>query len=203
MAGSIGMKENRGDFTNSLVHLTKERVGPRVQDNKGVDKEYSALDVLCEILKEGKILGSHRSGFIKGPNRAVCFSETPLSALKHFASNDESNHDCRYRFYGVAISKTAAFKKETRPVIYLPDSEAKWIPDTEKWRHVRYEHDVVDWTFEREWRKKGDFNLKNLPGVYIICWNANEIEQIQNSLHEKLKDVVRGYFPMLHLNQML
>ncbi|HDY7978850.1 TPA: hypothetical protein ACGU9W_004257 [Vibrio vulnificus] len=197
------MIDNRGDITNSLVHLTKERFGPREQDGKGKNKEYSALDVLCEILSDGKILGSSKSGFIKGPNKAVCFSETPLSALKHFASNEKSDTDFRYRYYGVAISKGASFKKGTRPVIYLPDSEANWIPESEKWRHVRYEYGSVDWTFEREWRKLGNFNLKNLPGLYIICWRAEEIERIEASLHEDLKGKVRGYLPMLHLNQML
>ncbi|MCS0435195.1 hypothetical protein [Vibrio diabolicus] len=201
MAGN--MIENRGDITNALVHLTKERTGRRQQDGKGQDKQYSALDVLCEILSDGEILGSTKSGFIKGNNPAVCFSETPLSALKHFASNDPKNKEFRYRYYGVAISKHAAFGEDARPVIYLPDSEAKWIPDSEKWRHVRYEYGSVDWTFEREWRKKGNFNLKNLPGIYVICWNATEVERLQNSLHKDLVGKVRGFLPMLHLNQML
>lgn len=197
------MIEYRGDITNSLVHLTKERFGPREQDGKGRNKEYSALDALCEILSDGKILGSSKSGFIKGPNSAVCFSETPLSALKHFASVDNSKSDFRYRYYGVAISKEAAFSKGARPVIYLPDSEANWIPESERWRHVRYEYGSVDWTFEREWRKLNNFNLKNLPGLYIICWSTLEIKVLESNLHEELKGKVRGYLPMLHLNQML
>lgn len=49
------MKELRSDFTNSLVHLTRERTGSPCQENPSDnDQEYSALDVLCEILNSGK-----------------------------------------------------------------------------------------------------------------------------------------------------
>ncbi len=57
------MIENRGDITNSLVHLTKERIGRRQQDGKGQDKQYSALDVLCEILNDGEIIGKYKIWF--------------------------------------------------------------------------------------------------------------------------------------------
>lgn len=189
--GRVEMRENRGDITNSLVHLTKECGGS------------SALEVLCQILSDGKLVGSSKSGFIKGPNPAVCFTETPLSSLKHFASKSKDNDDARYRFYGVALNKEAAFKQGARPVIYLPDSEADWIPTQQKWRHVRFEYGKVDWTYEREWRKRGDFDLADLPGLYVIYWHSNEIEKLKKSMSKKVAKKVRGFLPMLHLNQML
>lgn len=196
------MKEFRVDFSESLVHLTRERAGPPLQDGKlDDDSEYSALDVLCEILRDGKLRGSANSGFIKGNTPAVCFSECPLSAIKLFAKkSDEEN--ARYRFYGIAVSKKSAFSQGARPVIYLPDDEGEWIPSSEKWRHVRFEYGKVDWTFEREWRSKGDFELGNTLGFYIVHWHTNERTRIESALRKDLREKIRGYLPMLHLNQM-
>jgi hypothetical protein len=185
------MQNNRSDITNSLVHLTK-----------GNDEE-SGLDILCKILSSEKIIGSGNGGFVKGPHPAACFTETPLSALKHFASEEGKPEDARYSYYGVAVSKHAAFSQGARPVIYLPDMEARWIPEEEKWRHVRYEYGSVDWTHEREWRVLGDLDLNNLPGIYVICWDVDEVETIKAALGKNVAKKVRGYFPMLHLNQML
>jgi len=198
------MKELRSDFTNSLIHFTRERKGDLIQGKKSNinDAEFSALDVVCQILNVGKILGSNNKGFVKGGESAVCFTECPLSAVKLFASGEDVK-DAKYRFYGIAVSKRAAFENGARPVIYLPDHEGMWIPDSEKWRHVRFEYDKVDWTFEREWRKKGDLELKSLPGFYIVHWAPEERAQLEKSLHKDIRDKVRGYLPMKHLNQML
>ena len=163
--------------------------------------KLSALDVLCKILKSGIIHGSKKEGYIKGPNAAVCFSECPLSFIKYFASDNEKK-GARYRFYGIAISKKAAFENGARPVIYLPDNEGEWIPMDQKWRHVRFEYGNVDWTFEREWRKKGDLDLNQLPGFYVIHWNPSEKIELETNLREDLGKKVRGFLPMEHLNQM-
>lgn len=198
------MKELRSDFTDSLVHFTRERTGDLLQadDVSEDDSSFSSLEVLCQILELGKIIGSNNKGFVKGADTAVCFTECPLSAVKLFASAPEVEK-AKYRFYGIAISKKAAFNNGARPVIYLPDDEGDWIPTDEKWRHVRFEYGSVDWTFEREWRKKGDLELKDLPGFYILHWCPTEKEALEKSLRTDIRSKVRGYLPMKHLNQML
>src|SRR5690349_18021345 len=94
------MKELRSDFTDSLVHFTRERTGDLIQaqESNDDDTEFSALDVICQILKAGKILGSNNKGFVKGGDIAVCFTECPLSAVKLFASGEEVK-SAKYRFY--------------------------------------------------------------------------------------------------------
>jgi hypothetical protein len=185
------MQAHRGDIVSSLVHLTKE------------NGDTSALDVLCKILNDGVIRGSGNSGFVKGPNSASCFTETPLSALKHFATEEKDPNKARYRYYGVAISKETGFDNGARPVIYLPDNEASWIPEDQKWRHVQYKHREVDWTYEREWRIKGDFDLTKSIGLYIICSHSNEVKAIKKSMNDDVAAKVRGFLPMIHLNKML
>jgi hypothetical protein len=185
----------RPDFTNSLVHLSREQT---VLTDNGKRSENSAFDNLKLILKEGIIKGGF--GYIKGPNKAVCFSEIPISQLNQFAKLEPEK--ARYRFYGICISKKAAFENGTRPVIYLPDEESDWILKEEKWRHVRFEYGSVDFTFEREWRKRGDFNLRDVPGIYVICWNPKEKSELKEIINGEIKNKVRGYLPMEHLIQM-
>ena len=124
------------------------------------------VEVLKEILSSGTIRGSGNEGFVKGTQKAVCFSEIPLSAVSDFASRPEDT-DARYRFYGIAFSKKAVFSAGGRPVIYLPDSEGQWILPEQKWRHVRFEMGTVDFTHEREWRVPGDLDLTKVPGIYV------------------------------------
>lgn len=60
---------SRPDFSISVTRCTKGKDG------------QSAFDILKKIISEKKILGSTRSGFIKGPTPAVCFSETPVTSM--------------------------------------------------------------------------------------------------------------------------
>lgn len=179
----------RADFSQGLVHLTKER------------GSTGAFDVLKQILSSGELKGSGHSGYVKGQQKAVCLSEIPLSSVHHFAGKP-GQQDARYRFYGIALSKEAVFKAGGRPVIYLPDKEADWIPEEQKWRHVRFEHPNVDWTHEREWRVLGDLDLGQFPGIYVLVWTATEARQILE-LDFALKKKIRGVLPMEHLTLFL
>lgn len=180
----------RADFSHGLVHLTKER---------GTTKPF---DVLKEILASGELQGSGHEGYVKGSRKAVCLSEIPLSSVYQFASAPEVKDDARYRFYGLAFSKKAVFDAGGRPVIYLPDKEADWLPDDQKWRHVRFEHSKVDWTFEREWRVPDRLLLKRVPGIYVLVWGASEAKEIL-SFDFPLKEKIRGVLPMEHLTKFL
>jgi hypothetical protein len=95
---------------------------------------------------------------------AVCLSEIPLSVVHQLATppSEVNAQGKYYRFYGLAFGKRAIFDAGGRPVIYLPDNESAWIPDDQKWRHVRYEIGSVDWTHEREWRLPGNLPVKTV-----------------------------------------
>jgi hypothetical protein len=134
-------------------------------------------------------------------NRAVCFSEIPLSAMHHFA-RPPVDQAARYHFYGIALSKKAVFEAGGRPVIYLPDKEGEWIPSDERWRHVKFEHREVDWTHEREWRLAGDLDLTKMSGLYLIVWYAREATEIA-AIDTPLRKRIRGILPMEHLVGML
>ncbi|HEY0973727.1 MAG TPA: hypothetical protein VGE57_04485 [Solimonas sp.] len=192
----------RSDFSNGLVHLTRERNEYGLVGMKPtLTKSVPAFDVLKEILTSARIRGSGNDGFIKGATPAACFSEVPLSAVHQFASGP-SEEKAKYRYYGVSLSKQAAFAAGARPVIYLPDAEGEWIPTDHKWRHVRFEHGKVDFTHEREWRAPGDFDLSRVPGLYVIVWSATEAAEVM-AMNGPLQKLIRGVLPMQHLTQFL
>jgi hypothetical protein len=68
--------------------------------------------------------------------------------------------------------KQKIYRKGGRPVIYDKTSEAKkYLPDTEWWRIVNFDisedESFKDWTHEREWRIKGDYEF-NLEEVTLL-----------------------------------
>ena|SRR5690242_14489476 len=93
----------RLDFSQGLVHLTRERIeyenAASPLDPPILKKIFPPFDVLKEILTSGVIRSSGNDGFIKGNQRAVCFSEIPLSAIHQFAL-PSTEARARYRFYG-------------------------------------------------------------------------------------------------------
>jgi hypothetical protein len=195
----------RADFNQSVVHLTRERkimtVPGDATESAKTERSIHAFHVLKEILITGVIKGSGNEGFIKGNQKAVCFSEIPLSVVHEFASPPD-RENARYRFYGIALSKRTIFAAGGRPVIYLPDAEATWIPADQKWRHVRYEFGEVDFTHEREWRVRGDFELTKVPGLYVLVWSAEEALEL-NQFRSPLEKLIRGILPMEHITTML
>jgi hypothetical protein len=188
------VSSRRPDISEGLLHLTKA---------KGTKP---AFDVLQQILTSGKINGSGRAGFVKGQHKAVCFSEAPMSAIPHLIAKCKERSSNKpkesYSTYGLAISKTSIYELGGRPVIYLPDTEAEWIPANEKWRQVRFEPPKVDWSHEREWRLPGSLDLLKVKGLYVLVSTSTEAKAIQ-SLDWPAKHLLRGVLPMEHLNRFL
>jgi len=132
----------REDLSSKLIHLTR---GP---------SDQSAAGKFISMVEGRQVKGGN--GCIKGGYTCVCFSEAPLSKLAYILAN-RSAHDMRYSPFGVMVDKSWLFERGGRPVIYQPDSDFDLLHDSQKYRHVRYEHGVVDFTWEREWRISADF----------------------------------------------
>lgn len=129
----------REDISDKLVHFTKG------------ETFEAAFANLYKIISEGRLIGG--DGFVKGGYKCVCFSEAPLAALEHGLLN--SSAYSRYSPFGVMFEKKWIFEKGGRPVIYQPGSEYDALPESHKWRHVRYDpctETPTDFTWEREWR---------------------------------------------------
>lgn len=186
------MKNNRNarqDISLALIHLAGNR------------ENSSAKAALASILREGLIRGSGNAGYIKGNKPAVCFTEMPLSALHHFVQTSRpTKHP--YEYFGIALSKQSGWERGARPVVYLPDTEALWIPPEQKWRHVRFEPGDVDFSHEREWRVEGDFNLNGV-GFYVIVPDKQEEDELRQTLHATALQHILGFLHIEILSQFV
>jgi len=164
----------RPDLSPYITHLTK---------NTRAENDHSAFDNLISILQRGEIWGSSRKkGFIKGPNKAVCFMDIPLYCLKYVLNHENANaQHPRYEPFGIIITKRLAYKRGCRPVLYLSNVEVQQlaIPKEELWRVVRFEvsgNQWISWLHEREWRCKG--NLK-MPPAFIAALVKNPVSAMK------------------------
>jgi hypothetical protein len=165
----------RTDLTTQLMHLTKGSNDPK--------DENSVVNNLLKIISDKKLIGSDTDGgFICGPNRAVCFQDTPLYSLMQNVYYEKKLRDSgqqtkvRYLGWGLLFPKRAIFIKGGRPVIYDKTNEAKdYLPESQWWRIVNLnlenKDSLIDWTHEREWRIKGDFEF-NLSEVIVIVFTS-------------------------------
>lgn len=77
------------------------------------------------------------------------------------------------------------FLKKVEDLLYYEKTETakKFLPQEEYWRIVRldleYSNNIIDWTHEREWRIKGDFNFE-LNQVEILLSNQNSVKSFYN-----------------------
>jgi hypothetical protein len=130
----------RTDISDSLIHFT----GPR-------DDWENAYGNLKSILSSQKIIAG--KDLIRGQYSCVCFTEAPFPSLEEGLLNP-SNYS-RYAPFGVMFDKVLVFERGGRPVIYQSEEEYSALPESLRWRHVRYEPTAsppIDFTWEREWR---------------------------------------------------
>ena len=164
----------RPDLTPYLVHLTKKADG------------NSALSNLIEILRTGVIQGTN--SYIRGPRKAACFMDVPFVALKYVCSKQNSG---RYAPYGVVITKTFAYRRGTRPVLYLSDKEQRrlCISKKELWRVVKLQYSKdrsswdSNWLHEREWRCPDRFNLPDKIRAVLVR-TVKEAAQLQARIED-------------------
>lgn len=164
---------DRADLTPYLIHLTR------------ANGKHSALDVLTNILRTGRINGSSGEGFIKGKRKAACLMDVPFASLKDVC---RSSNKGRYEPYGVVIMKTYAYRKGTRPVLYLSNAEcnALNVPASELWRVVRFEVDAttrkwISWLHEREWRCPDELRLPSTIRAVLVK-NWKDVGKLQAAL---------------------
>lgn len=176
-----------------LTHLTR-----------GKDS-LSAVDVLIKILNEKKIRGS-KEGFINGGQEVVCFQDAPIYGVsqnvKHEMLNRrELGNKIRYEPVGISIPKPQVFNKGGRPVIYEKPTiiggrkSFPGISPEQLWKVVSLEMsnetNYIDWTHEREWRIKGDFEIPiNL--IYVILPDAFGYREFMEKADKELINAVAG-----------
>ena len=176
---------SRIDISNYLVHFTKGQ---------------SAFDNFRSIINQKTLIGG--TGFIKGKQECICFTEAPLHALQDILDQSDA-HSFRYAPFGIIIKKDWLFKQGGRPVIYQTKEEGDKLPAELWWRHVTYDpiaDNPVDFTWEREWRVKTDKleicpdnAILVVPGVDElrgVCEAHDIADSIPDDLFDRLDDTI-------------
>lgn len=176
---------DRVDISNYLVHFTK---GDQALRNFG------------SIVSEQKLRGG--TGFIKGGHTCVCFTESPLHALRDILDKP-NDHTFRYAPYGVIVTKKWLFSQGGRPVLYQAAREYDIIPALLQWRHVTYEPTAlrpIDFTWEREWRiptkslsitpANAWLVVNSVEELRTICESHSLADAIPRDLFDPLEDTI-------------
>lgn len=147
---------SRMDISPYLIHFTR---GENIE---------GAFVRLKTILHERCLRGSGER--IRGGYRCVCFSEAPLSSLSSGLVNER--YYSRYSPFGILVFKQWLFSIGGRPAIYETEEEYLSLPESHKWRHVRYDlrngFERIDFSWEREWRIRCDILTLNPSIAWII-----------------------------------
>lgn len=155
----------RPDISDHLAHFT------------GGASDEDAFGNLCRIIEERRLIGGTRA--IRGGYRCVCFTEAPLLSLEGGLVNPTAYS--RYRPFGIMFEKRWIFGQGGRPVIYQTGQEYAALPESLRWRHVRYEPNSeppVDLSWEREWRIRADEVPLDLTRAQIVLPTKDWAERL-------------------------
>lgn len=155
----------RRDISQHVVHFTSD---------SSLDHAFARFQTIIhdQCLRGG-------STKTRGGYECVCFTEAPLASLEQGLVNPSVYS--RYSPFGIMFEKSWLFAYGGRPVIYQSDAEFVALPEELRWRHVRYEPEAVDFTWEREWRIRcGELHFTPNDACLVVPsqdWADRLIEQ--------------------------
>ncbi|MCR4834930.1 MAG: hypothetical protein K5899_00875 [Bacteroidaceae bacterium] len=142
-------------------------------------KGDNPLRVLEQILKDNA-LKSKKYDFIS-------YTESPLRVMKDvldYFQTFKGNPGCipMFEHYGIGLKKDQMFLKyNARPVIYGTEDEKDKFDKSLQWRFEKLDFESRNFSWQREWRTKG--NYFELPeddeDVIIICRYEKEAERLK------------------------
>lgn len=195
----VNRYHSRTDIGAYLTHLTRRT------SNMG------AVDVLIKILIERNLLGSGNKGFIPGNEKAVCFQDTPLYGIAQNILHEEKIREelggkLRYDAVGLMLPKPYLFRNGCRPVIYETKEIANELFSNVKWRIVTMDfpstENIIDWSHEREWRIKGDFNF-DISKAYVVLSNSDDYKEFIEKVDEIDKNILSEIKGIIVLDPIL
>lgn len=185
MLGDTSAMASRIDISDHLIHFTRGTA------------DMDAVSCLLNIARQGRLIGG--SGMIRGGYRCVCFTEAPVPALAGGLVN--STAFTRYSQFGIRFEKAWVYARGGRPVIYQSEPEFDALPETMRWRHVRYNpvgDSVIDFTWEREWRLRCDDLPFSTADAMLVVPDPSWIHLIL-AAHERQQDAeIEAYSTMFN-----
>jgi len=178
----------------------------------GQYQHFQTYDVLKLILQDGfltatfaerqSLLGTKPKPSVRGPYRAVCYTEQPLRFYLESIKASNQSFRGRYNEFAVAVQKDQLYHYGGRPVIYSgedilgdrldPSERVKrgypqeasvykgGLPEDSQYLWVNYDPTAlwrdrkypIDFTHEREWRARPNVKLNRTIGLGKHADNA-------------------------------
>lgn len=188
----------RDDLSRFLVHLTRDYSDATAEDNLLSmlrQKRIEARNAHCLFAPKVSKIGF--SNVLKKQFNTVCFTETPLNQLQHLAQ-EIPGRKIELCPFGLVFWKANLLEAGANPAVYI-NSKAKGLRELllkqfdehfkqlRQYRQFKLEFgndadaiiryyaliniisDRVDFSWEREWRVKGDFSFTFNQLVAIIA----------------------------------
>lgn len=209
---------DREDFSRFLVHLTREYEGATAEENLVAmlrSRRVEARNAHCLFAPKIKRIGF--SDVLKKQFNTVCFTEVPLNQLKHL-TKEIPNRSIKLKPYGLVFRKAHLLEEGANPAIYI-SNKAEGLRELllsqfdahfrehRKYRQLKKQFgegadaiiryyafiniisDRVDFSWEREWRLKGDFAFGFQQLVAIIAPDPTAFRATVNTeFGPKLRD---------------
>ncbi len=167
-----------------LIHCTRGRQGAWPGESESQFRDWllltaphpvdlSPLATLRRIVGQRHLIGGGPT--IRAGQPVICFSAVPL--LEVISQRTFRSHVGRWDAepYGIAISRPAAKRLGARPVIYVEDTTEPAIAQRCRWR-LQPRGTTYDWSREREWRLRGDLDLRHFTRDQAIVFVARRQE---------------------------
>ena len=196
--------EGRGDISRFVVHLTRD-------DSADFTNGASALENFASIVQDRRVRAyrAHCLHAKRIPKRlrrkfaVSCFTETPLSVL-HLLARNIPGRRIRLSELGLVFSREFLIENGAQPALYINSyGDNLWLKDAadeicdiaedqdfrkcKLWRLLPFlnaMHEGYDFTWEREWRVRGDlkFTPKDivcaiLPEYDAMDWKEKFLQQ--------------------------
>jgi len=174
-----------------LIHWTRQSTGPwpdqpyrEYLDDllfQSPTRGEGGLSTLKRILAQQKIRGSHK--LTKGKEKVTCLTSVPLSQYAN--RRIFRSHLARWDFehYGIAIDCDFLKKLGARQVNYGTKSDWNRLCNLDRpfFQLQTTTSIAIDWRAEREWRIRGDLDLKSIPKqmAFVFVKTNSECAELQ------------------------
>ncbi len=156
-----------------LIHWTRQSTGPwpgqpyrEFLDDllfRSPTRGQGGLSTLKRILAQQVIRGTNTLS--RGTEKVTCLTSTPLSqyADRRIFRSHLSRWD--FEHYGLAIDCEFLKKLGARPVLYGTDTDWNRLSNLDRpfFQLETSTGTSIDWKAEKEWRVRGDLDLKKIP----------------------------------------
>jgi hypothetical protein len=189
------IKRKRDDLSTFLIHLTRKTDKGEAKDNL-----INIINNFCIEARNPKGL-FYKIDKIKEQVKSACFTEVPLSNIKHLIGF-MPGREVQLSSYGLVFTKDYLVNKGANPVFhintYYSDERKKVIMDVirglppEQQKEIAPYLDIFgetyDFHWEREWRLNGDLNFRGEDVVVGLC-EENDIKTFERITEGKIEFV--------------